>query len=68
MQTKQELEDWYSVEDPWHYKTTDDDLYRKNTILSILDNYETALDIGCGEGFVTTHLPATKNWCGHQIY
>ena len=60
MQTKQELEDWYSVEDPWHYKTTDDDLYRKNTILSILNNYETALDIGCGEGFVTTHLPATK--------
>ena len=60
MQTKQELEDWYSVEDPWQYKTTDDDLYRKNKILSILSNYETALDIGCGEGFVTTHLPATK--------
>jgi tRNA G46 methylase TrmB len=60
MQTKQELEDWYSVEDPWQYKTTADDLYRKDKILSILGNYKTALDIGCGEGFVTSDLPATK--------
>jgi tRNA G46 methylase TrmB len=60
MQSKEELENWYLTEDPWGYKINLDDLHRKNKILSILDNYETALDIGCGEGFVTTHLPATK--------
>jgi tRNA G46 methylase TrmB len=60
MQSKEELENWYLTEDPWGYKINLNDLHRKNKILSILDNYETALDIGCGEGFVTTHLPATK--------
>ena len=60
MQSKEELESWYSTEDPWQYKTTPDDLYRKDRILSLLETYDTALDIGCGEGFVTTDLPAKK--------
>ncbi len=60
MQSKEELESWYSTEDPWQYKTTPDDLYRKDRILSLLETYDTVLDIGCGEGFVTTDLPAKK--------
>jgi hypothetical protein len=60
MQSKEEVENWYLTEDPWGYKINLDDLHRKNKILSILDNYETALDIGCGEGFVATDLPAKK--------
>jgi tRNA G46 methylase TrmB len=60
MQSKEELENWYLTEDPWGYKINLDDLHRKNKILSILGNYKTALDIGCGEGFVTSDLPATK--------
>lgn len=59
-QTKQELEDWYKKTDPWSYKTTNDDIIRKEKILSLLENYDTALDIGCGEGFITTDLPASK--------
>ena len=59
-QTKQELEDWYKKNDPWSYKTTNDDIIRKEKILSLLENYNTALDIGCGEGFITTDLPANK--------
>ena len=61
MQTKEELEHWYAVADPWLYKLTPDDEIRKNLILDFLPlNYQRALDIGCGEGFVTTDLPAIE--------
>ena len=59
MQSKEELEKWYSTPDPWAYETTFDDLDRKEKILQILPTkYTRALDIGCGEGFVTRNLPA----------
>lgn len=59
MQTKEELEQWYSKPDPWEYETTTDDLLRKETILDLLPcSYGRALDIGCGEGFITKDLPA----------
>jgi hypothetical protein len=60
IQTKEELENWYKKTDPWSYKTTQDDIMRKGKILSLLESYETALDIGCGEGFVTTDIPSSK--------
>jgi len=60
MQTKEELENWYLREDPWKYKTTEDDYFRKEKILSLLEKYDKALDIGCGEGFITKDLPANK--------
>lgn len=60
MQSKEELESWYTVVDPWAYKQTADDQNRKQIILGMLGtHYNRALDIGCGEGFVTTDLPAT---------
>jgi trans-aconitate methyltransferase len=59
MQTKEELEQWYKTADPWQYETTTDDLIRKDHLLNMLPiRYNRALDIGCGEGFVTRDLPA----------
>jgi len=59
MQTKEELEKWYKTPDPWAYQSTQDDQYRKDQILNMLPRkYTRALDIGCGEGFVTRDLPA----------
>lgn len=61
MQTKEELEHWYAVPDPWLYKQTVDDEIRKNLILDFVPlKYQRALDIGCGEGFVTCDLPAIE--------
>lgn len=61
MQTKEELEQWYINPDPWFYKKTIDDEIRKNLILDFLPlKYQRALDIGCGEGFITTDLPAIE--------
>jgi hypothetical protein len=63
MQSKQELEDWYSEPDRWGYFRNPDDENRLKYILDTLKvgkpKYDRALDIGCGEGFVTQHLPAT---------
>jgi hypothetical protein len=59
MQSKEELEHWYRNADPWAYETTQDDLNRKQIIMDMLTiRYRRALDIGCGEGFVTRDLPA----------
>ncbi len=64
MQSKQELEHWYQNPDPWAYKTNPDDLKRKAEIIMTLNDinnfqeYNKAVDIGCGEAFVTTSLPA----------
>lgn len=63
MQTKDDLEEWYLIGDPWGYETSSDDIHRKKVILDALSHYapfKRALDIGCGEGFITTDLPAKQ--------
>ena len=62
MQSKEELESWYKTEDPWKYKITQDDKTRLENVLDFLspNTYEKILDIGCGEGFVTTNLPGKE--------
>ena len=63
MQTKEELELWYRKPDPWGYKSNPDDHYRRDAILDALrpfGQFTNALDIGCGEGFITKDLPAGK--------
>ena len=60
MQSKEELELWYKTPDPWGYETHPDDKVRRRQILSLLFRYDRALDIGAGEGFVTTKLPADE--------
>lgn len=66
MQSKEELETWYRNPDPWNYKDNPQDLKRKAEIIMALNEvnsfneYERALDIGAGEGFVTCSLPAKE--------
>lgn len=66
MQTKNELEQWYRQPDPWQYTTTEDDLKRKANLIMILseiskgNQYDRALDIGAGEGFVTKDIFAKE--------
>ena len=64
------LDQVYSSPDPWGVQTSPDDANRKKIILAVLDRFirdfrdskpfKCALDIGCGEGWITQDLPATK--------
>lgn len=62
MQSQDELEQHYSVYDPWGYETNPDDIKRRDEILKLLDGrkFHRALDIGCGHGFVTKHINAEQ--------
>lgn len=63
VQSKQSLEEWYKDPDPWGYETNPDDIARKQKILDILAEhgpYFRALDIGCGEGWITKDLPSPE--------
>lgn len=63
MRTREQLEAFYSVADPWQFQVTEDDLLRKNRILSAVVQYgpyDRALDIGAGEGWITADLPAQE--------
>lgn len=63
MQSKSEIEDWYTNKDPWGYESNKSDKNRKQRILEVLEVYpefDRALDIGCGEGFITQDLPAKE--------
>lgn len=60
IQSKEDLERWYSQSDRWGYFHEPDDSIRLKNILRILDYYDSAIDIGCGEGFITRHLPAKE--------
>ncbi|MBQ7738863.1 MAG: class I SAM-dependent methyltransferase, partial [Desulfovibrionaceae bacterium] len=60
IQSIEEIERWYSEEDPWHYDQSSNDEMRKINFLSVLPKnitYERVLDIGCGNGFMTVDLP-----------
>lgn len=62
MSTKEELNKFYTVEDPWGYQTHPSDHQRKGHIIAALNTFKpfnTALDIGCGEGWITKDIPAT---------
>lgn len=62
MQTKQMMEEFYSTPDPWCYKNHEEDEKRRNKIIETAKKYRPkyrrALDLGCGEGFITEKLPA----------
>lgn len=62
IQPAQELEQFYAQEDPWRYDENPDDRRRLDEIRGLLGGrrFRRALDIGCGNGFVTTTLPAEK--------
>ena len=63
MLDKNWFENWYQKEDPWQYKVTPDDAFRKNKIINVLKEFgpfNRALDIGAGEGYVTESIPAER--------
>ncbi|MBP8718917.1 MAG: class I SAM-dependent methyltransferase [Candidatus Atribacteria bacterium] len=62
IQTKEEIEKWYSKDDPWEYEDNPDDLKRKDILLAEIPKrvYENVLDIGCGHGFITRDLPGER--------
>lgn len=73
MQTKDQLEDFYKKADPWGYQTNIADVNRKNIILQETNDlaakhgiFNTALDIGAGEGWITSGLPS-KNIYGYEL-
>lgn len=62
IQSRDDLEQWYSEEDPWGYESHPDDAVRKRVLLSELPDrpYRKTLDIGCGNGFLTRDLPGDE--------
>lgn len=64
-QSINDIEKWYEREDPWDYKTNPEDVKRKKIIIDCLEKYgrfSKALDIGCGEGWITEDLPAIQKY------
>lgn len=59
IQSKDELEQFYDRPDPWNYSDNDADLVRRARLLAVIPRrqYAQVLDIGCGNGFVTSRLP-----------
>lgn len=62
IQSKAELEEFYSTEDPWKYDSTPDDVERRARLLSAIPkkHYRHTLDVGCGNGFLTVRLPGKQ--------
>ena len=62
LQPIDDLEKWWENPDPWGYENNPDDMNRKAMLLSVLPKkqYQKVLDLGCGNGFVTTRLPGKE--------
>lgn len=62
VQTREELEALYELEDPWSCDATPDDDARVARLLSALPLRPPGrtLDVGCGNGFVTARLPGRE--------
>jgi hypothetical protein len=70
MQTKEEIEKHYEIPDPWGYQTNPDDIERKERIIEVIKKFDPypffALDVGCGEGWITKDIPATIKY-GYEM-
>lgn len=65
----EDLDRFYEKRDPWGYQVNPADIERKRIILARLreiGEFDKALDIGCGEGWITKDLPANKIY-GYEI-
>lgn len=63
MQTAHSIEQFYEKPDPWAFQTNPADHYRKGRIIGTLYGFgpfESALDIACGEGWITQDIPARE--------
>jgi len=68
LQPLHELEKWWKDPDPWQYENDPADRQRRAMLLSVIPDkpFEHVIDIGCGNGFVTTMLPG-KHILGTDI-
>jgi len=70
LDTKEYLEGRYAERDPWGYQKNPADLYRRKKIVEVATDYgpefDRALDVGAGEGWITQKLPA-KEIHGYEI-
>lgn len=59
IQSREDLEEFYAERDPWGYRSNSDDAMRRARLLSVIPKrqYCRVLEIGCGDGFVTSQLP-----------
>lgn len=64
IQKLDDLNNFHKKKDPWDYQSNPEDLNRLEVLLSEIPDrkYVNVLDIGCGQGFVTSRLP------GENIY
>lgn len=58
-----DIEKYYAANpDPWGYQTNPHDIHRKERIIAVCQSlgimFQSILDIGCGEGWITKDLPA----------
>lgn len=64
MQDKAEIEKSYQVQDPWGYQKNPDDFNRKRILLKVINLFcpmiRNALDICCGEGWITKDIEARR--------
>jgi len=62
IQPIEELENFHENSDPWGYNTNSSDQIRKEILLNEIskDKFLNILDIGCGQGFITTNLKGDK--------
>ncbi|UCH09870.1 MAG: class I SAM-dependent methyltransferase [Fidelibacterota bacterium] len=62
LQSLEEIEKWFEKTDPWGYEDHPSDQHRRALLLSLLPkkSYRKILDIGCGDGFITSRLPGEK--------
>lgn len=59
--TEKELDTFYLNTDPWGFASNPDDLKRKLAILEqVKYRYKRALDLGCGEGWITKDINAEE--------
>lgn len=70
MQPVSEIEQHYANPDPWGVKTSDENARRKRHIIHMLNffgpHYSRALDIACGEAWITQDVPASTRH-GYEI-
>jgi hypothetical protein len=68
-QTKEQLETFYQNPDPWGYQSNSEDWKRRDILVAVCEKYgtyDTALDVGAGEGWLSQYLPA-KTVYGYEI-
>lgn len=70
MQPFEEIEKQYDKPDPWGFETNPHDALRKEIIIETLvtryGSFDRALDIGCGEAWITKDLPAEERF-GYEL-